>query len=204
MVWDGVDWSSPALVAAGLYQPHAPFAADVIAYSLINAYFAGRHNSVKLIEQPFSHNAQFGEGAPQYFSNTDDFAEISSGYVGVDETFTHLRAIVVFQTATARDTSSHHRVIATDLSTTKTGSTATIPVATNSTFDVIVRQLFDERAAASYNGGVFYAECEVDLGGLDLLDEIYISVEGYTADASFVNFTTYRPLWVAVFAECRG
>ena len=203
MPFDGVEWSAPMFVYPRSYQPHTPFTADVLQASLINAYYAARHNGVLVLSQAYERNDTGAfDGNASWVLNTDTAGNISSGYVYVSPEWTHARAFIVFECVTMADTEVTHRISAFDGSGTTNGTSIEQPVTRNFDDD-IASALRVSGEIDNAPGGLFFAQCEVSLGGFLLDEDLLFTVQGHAADVVFANFASYRPVHVAVFLECR-
>lgn len=200
MPFDGVEWDSPIDGAAIAAHPGATLTSEALVAALVSGYYAGRRVGRLFGCQTFERlerSAADGDGA--WFSSLTPLT-VGGARGWIDGTWTHAVAYVVAEVVVSVDVLAQLRVVATDGTTTATGTTVERAVAANADADL--------RTGAIVSRGVNYDEslvamsAEVSLATLTLSARCRVTAEGHAA--SLLSGGYYRPRFVALFLECRG
>lgn len=189
MPFDGVTWDSPHLGSVYAALPGAPLTAEAIACALVSGHYAARHNGRLWMQQAYEsqdRGSQMGASALWIDSVSDVLVGGARGWV--DTTWTH--AVAVMTIATVSDVGSTYglRVVATDGTTTATGTTSETEgvefEVAEATAEMPTLQLVAEVSFATLTLG---ARCRI------------------TAELSVPTANGYAlPRWLGIYLESRG
>lgn len=189
MPFDGVTWDSPHLGAVYAALPGAPLTAEAVACALVTGHYAARHNGRLWMQQAYEsqeRGSQIGVSSLWIDSVSDVLVGGARGWV--DTTWTH--AVAVMTIATVSDVGSRYglRVVATDGTTTATGTTSEIEgvdtESNDTAADIVTLQLLAEVSLATLTLG---ARCRI------------------TAELSVPTADAYAlPRWLGIYLESRG
>ncbi len=196
MPFDGVTWDSPHLGAAYAALPGAPLTAEAVACALVTGHYAARRNGRLWMQQAYERQergSQTGTSALWIDSSTSVVVGGARGWI--DTTWTHAVAYLTIATVSQVDTTYGLRVVATDGTTTATGTVST---------------------RTGTGGGGQYARGLLgdrgpDVPTLDLVAEVSLATltlgarGRITAELSIPSADGYAlPYWLAIYLECRG
>lgn len=203
MTFDGINWSEPALISAYAYAPLSPFGPDVVARSLLTAYFEGRKGGRRLLQQCYGYNGLVHNGGGTNVLSTG-LVSIADGYATLEDQWTHVRAVILYSAFAFVVTQAHHRVLVNDGTTTSTGTTITREIPQGVFQDSGVEGAFMPSEFASAHEQLFIEEVSVTLSGLTLPCEAHVSLEG-NVDGSLGGLAaSYRVYYACAWAEVNG
>ena len=212
MAFDGIQHPAAELRYPYAYHPGAPATDDSIASALEAAYYCGRNNSVRLIEQVYPYN--FRSPATAILNGgivalTTNYIRIAEGYARAPLLSTHLRAFITFAAMPNLEGRAQHSMTATDGSTTVAGQVFERSIATVDS--ALVRntnnngQRWGPFVADQPFASTTTTEVEVAISTLTLTSVLKIYVEGRALEGlTFGTACEYKPLHIMIFAEVRG
>lgn len=194
MPFDGVTWDSPHLGSVYAALPGAPLTAEAIACALVSGHYAARRNGRLWMQQAYERQERGSQtGASSLWIDSSTPVLVGGARGWIDTTWTHATAIISIGTVSSVETTYGLRVVATDGTTTATGTTV-------------------ERTGTS---GAQYARGAIgdagDIPAIQIVAEVSLSTltlgarGRITAELSVPSADGYAlPLWLAIYLECRG
>lgn len=195
MPFDGVTWDSPHLGSAYAALPGAPLTAEGIACALVSGHYAARRNGRLWMQQAYERQERGSQmGTSPLWIDSSSSVLVGGARGWIDTTWTHATAIISLATVSSVESTYGLRVVATDGTTTATGTVSTRTGGNGAQF---------ARGAAREAGRdipTIQIEAEVSLSTLTLGARGRI-----TAELSIPSADGYAlPLWLAIYLECRG
>lgn len=194
MPFDGVTWDSPHLGAAYAALPGAPLTAEGIACALVSGHYAARRNGRLWMQQAYERQergSQMGTSPLWIDSSTSVLVGGARGWI--DTTWTHATAIISIATVSSVESTYGLRVVATDGTTTATGTASTGTGGNGAQFARGAIGDADEVPTLQLVAEVSLATLTLGARGRITAELSIPSADGYAL-----------PYWLAIYLECRG
>ena len=194
MPFDGVTWDSPHLGSAYAALPGAPLTAEAIACALVSGHYAARRNGRLWMQQAYERQERGSQtGTSDLWIDSSTAVLVGGARGWIDTTWTHATAIISIATVSSVESTYGLRVVATDGTTTATGTASTGTGGNGAQFA---------------RGAIGDAD---EVPTLQLVAEVSLSTltlgarGRITAELSVPSADGYAlPLWLAIYLECRG
>lgn len=194
MPFDGVTWDSPHLGAAYAALPGAPLTAEAIACALVSGHYAARRNGRLWMQQAYERQERGSQtGTSDLWIDSSTAVLVGGARGWIDTTWTHATAIISIATVSSVESTYGLRVVATDGTTTATGTASTGTGGNGAQFARGAIRDADEVPTLQLVAEVSLSTLTLGARGRITAELSVPSADGYAL-----------PLWLAIYLECRG